>query len=286
MRRRLERVGLLAVAETMTIREAVEIFERDYLTALNARTRDGYLKTLDMFKRFIGGDAVLVDAICDNEARSFVNALASVYAKNTVALRIMRVKTFFRFLVDRHFVGVSPFAGVSAILRAGTRRRFVDRETVERIATTLDAERRALLYLYRYAGLRRSEPYYLTCENIDLDRRRLTVVSPKTARFAGHGERVAPIVESLAEALAPIVAGRPNEAPVFSKKINPKMLKKFLPDGTRPFQDLRVSCENEWLENRIPAHVVAAWLGHRVDVQAKHYAVVLDSYFEETTGKR
>lgn len=286
MRRRLERVGLLAIAETMTLGEAVDIFNREYLPNVNARTRDGYTKTLEAFAAFVGGDDVQVDAISDAEARRFVEALASVYAKNTVALRTARVKAFFRFLVDRRFVGESPFSNVSATLQSTGRRRFVDRETIEKIAATLDDERRALLYTYRYAGLRRSEPYYLTCEDVDLDRRRLTVRSPKTARFAGRGERVAPIVDELANALAPVVAGRPGDALVFSKKLLPAPLQKFLPPGTRPFQDLRVSCENEWLEKRIPAHVVAAWLGHHVNVQAKHYAVVLDTYFEETTGKR
>lgn len=286
MRRRLERVGLLAVAETMTLGEAIELFDREYLPNVNAKTRDGYLKTLAAFTAFVGGGEVQVDGISDDEARRFVAALASVYAKNTVALRTARVKAFFRFLVDRRFVGESPFSNVSAALKPTGRRRFVDRETIEKIAATLDDERRALLYIYRYAGLRRSEPYYLTCEDVDLDRRRLTIRSPKTARFSGRGERVAPIVDELANALAPVIADRSGDVHVFSKKLLPAPLQKFLPPGTRPFQDLRVSCENEWLERRIPAHVVAAWLGHHIDVQAKHYAVVLDTYFEETTGKR
>lgn len=284
MRRRLERVGLLAVAETMTIGEAIELFDRDYLATLNAKTRSGYQQTFTAFVKFIGDDSAQVDAIDADAARRFAALLSTVYAKNTVVLRVMRLKTFFRFLVGGGIVGESPFSGISTPKLTPAQRRYVDRETVERIAATLDGERRAILYLYRYAGLRRSEPYYLTCGHVDLKRRRLTIVSPKTARFAGHGERVAPIVDVLADALAPIVRYRSSDAPVFSQKLLPDSVRKFLPRGTRPFQDMRVSCENDWLEERKPAHVVAAWLGHAVDVQTKHYAVVLDKYFEEVTG--
>lgn len=284
MRRRLERVGLLAVAETMTLDEAVALFEREYLTSLKQNTRRDYLQTLTTFVNFIGDDSIQVDSINDDAARRFVALLATVYARNTVSLRTMRLKTFFRFLADRQIVGASPFAGISASAPTPAPRRYVDRETVERIAATLDDERRAILYLYRFAGLRRSEPYYLTCGNVDLDRRRLTVFSPKTARFEGHGERVAPIVDVLADALAPIVRERDRDELVFSKALSPDTVRRHLPPGTRPFQDMRVSCENDWLEARTPAHVVASWLGHAVDVQAKHYAVVLDKYFEEATG--
>ena len=270
MRRRLERVGLLAVAETMTLGEAIDLFDRDYLTTLKTKTQLDYRQTFAAFVKFIGDDSAQVDAIDADAARRFVALLSTVYAKNTVILRIMRLKTWFRFLVERGIVGESPFSGISTSNRAPAQRRYVDRETVDRIAETLDSERRAILYLYRYAGLRRSEPYCLTCGHVDLKRRRLTVVSPKTARFEGHGERVTPIVDILANVLAPIVRDRSPDSPVFSRTLLPDSVRKFLPRGTRPFQDMRVSCENDWLEERKPAHVVAAWLGHAVDVQTKH----------------
>lgn len=284
MRRRLERVGLLAVAETMTLGEAIALFERDYLSTISEGTQRGYRVTLGNFTKFVGDSERPVDSIDDNEARSFAEALRRSYSKNTTFLRVAQLKTFFRFLGKRKIVNTSPFVDVSNGQHVAGRRRYIDVETVERIAATLDDERRAILFLYRFAGLRRSEPYLLTCRHIDLARRRLTIPTPKTARFAGHGERVAPIVDVLADAIAQLDLDRDGDALVFSKKLHPDAVKKFLPPDARPIQDMRVSCENDWLEQRRPAHVVAAWLGHRVDVQAKHYAVVLDKYFEETTG--
>ena len=46
------------------------------------------------------------------------------------------------------------------------------------------------------------------------------------------------------------------------------------------FQNLRASCETEWLNEGHPAHVVAAWIGHSVKVQRDSYAQITDGHFE------
>ena len=285
MRRRLERVGLLAVAETMTLGEAIDLFEREYLPTLGERTQENYQLVLKNFTCFIGDSARPVDAINADEAEAFAEKLRQIYAKNTVNLRIAQTKTFFRFLEKRGIVQVSPFTNLVRGQLVAGKRRYVAPEIIVNFAATLDPERRALLYLYRFAGLRKSEPYYLTYRHIDLERARLTIPTPKTARFAGHGERVAPIVAEVAEVLRVVVGDRTDDALVFSARVPEKRLRAALPEGARAFHDLRASCENDWLEARFPAHVVAAWLGHALEVQARHYAIVLDSYFEEATGK-
>ena len=46
------------------------------------------------------------------------------------------------------------------------------------------------------------------------------------------------------------------------------------------FQNLRSSCETQWLDSGLPAHVVANWMGHSVKVQNDSYAQVDDHHFE------
>lgn len=47
------------------------------------------------------------------------------------------------------------------------------------------------------------------------------------------------------------------------------------------FKNLRSSCENDWLTaGEAPAHVIASWMGHSVDVQNSHYALVSEAHFE------
>jgi hypothetical protein len=41
------------------------------------------------------------------------------------------------------------------------------------------------------------------------------------------------------------------------------------------------SCETEWLDSGMPAHVVANWIGHSVEVQNDNYAQVDDPHFEQ-----
>lgn len=40
-------------------------------------------------------------------------------------------------------------------------------------------------------------------------------------------------------------------------------------------KNLRLSCENDWLDRaEAPAHVIAAWIGHDIEVQNSNYAIV------------
>ena len=50
------------------------------------------------------------------------------------------------------------------------------------------------------------------------------------------------------------------------------------------FQNMRSSCENDWVLQGIPAHVVASWMGHSVKVQEAHYLRVLPQYYQQVTG--
>lgn len=283
VRRRLERVGLLAITQTTTFREARARFEREYFINLKSSTRTGYDLSFDNFVHFIGSDSRPVETITESEALAFGEALQAALAPNTARLRFSQLKTFFRFLELKGAVEASPFASATLGTFVAGRRRYVDRETVERIGAKLTIESRAILYLYRFAGLRKSEPYGLKFSHVNLARRRLTIPTPKTERFAGHGERVAPIAPILADALAPVVGDRTDDALIFVRRLDPKTIKRFIPDA-RPFQDLRASCENDWLEAGVPAHAAAQWIGHQINVQARHYAIVLDSYFERATG--
>ncbi|MCP4508520.1 MAG: hypothetical protein GY826_19280 [Fuerstiella sp.] len=46
-------------------------------------------------------------------------------------------------------------------------------------------------------------------------------------------------------------------------------------------KNLRLSCENDWIDNQeAPDHVIAAWIGHSVQVQRSDYALVSAGHFE------
>lgn len=55
--------------------------------------------------------------------------------------------------------------------------------------------------------------------------------------------------------------------------------------GLKPWpklvQNLRASCETEWLDSGMPAHVVANWIGLSVKVQNDNCGQVDDHHFEQ-----
>ena len=61
---------------------------------------------------------------------------------------------------------------------------------------------RAIIALSRFAGLRcPSEVLSLKWKNVDRENRRITVISPKTRRYAGGGQRVIPLFIELIKPL-------------------------------------------------------------------------------------
>jgi hypothetical protein len=50
------------------------------------------------------------------------------------------------------------------------------------------------------------------------------------------------------------------------------------------YQTLRASCETEWA-SKFPQHAVSAWIGHSVDVSAKHYLRITDHLLDMASDK-
>ena len=51
----------------------------------------------------------------------------------------------------------------------------------------------------------------------------------------------------------------------------------------RLFQNLRASCETDWVD-KYPAHAVAKWLGHSPKVATEHYLMSREHHFKDVVG--
>jgi hypothetical protein len=51
----------------------------------------------------------------------------------------------------------------------------------------------------------------------------------------------------------------------------------------RLFQNLRASCETDWVE-KYPAHAVAKWMGHSPKIAAQHYLMAREHHFEDVVS--
>ena len=287
LRRRLINAGLIRGAVSITLQEAKERFYKEHASQNKSSTVRTYDNAFAMLETVVTPD-VKVDLITSDVMLGLKEKMNAVYAPLTVNGTLVRLKTFFNFLKRVGVISETPLASIATSLNHEGSRAYVSEEAVVKCFPYLEPDQRLILALWRFAGLRRSEPMYLTKACVDLVERKLTVFSPKTER-TGHASRVAPICPLLSELLRDYLKTLKTDA-LFERNLTVSALDTaFRKAGVRwqrMAQDLRVSCENDWLKSKLPAHVVARWIGHNVNVQTKHYAIVLDEYFKSVTESK
>jgi integrase len=213
----------------------------------------------------------------------------------TIAKRVSVAKQVFRAAVRWGWIAKSPFDGLRPGSQANpARARYVPLST---ILNVLDAcpsiEWKLVVALARLAGLRcPSEIGSASWGDVNWDRGRLTVRASKTEHHGGdHAVRVVPICPDLrailADAFEQAEPGATLIVPMASRKgvnLRTNLERIVEKAGHEPWprllQNLRASCETDWVE-RYPAHVVAKWLGHSPKVAAQHYLMSREHHFED-----
>jgi len=215
----------------------------------------------------------------------------------TQAKRLEVGRQVFRCGVRWGLMEKNPLEGVRGGSKVNSKRSFY--VTPEMIATVIancpNMEWRLIFALARYAGLRcPSELVGLSWQHVNWEKASLRVYRFKTEHHAGGEESIIPIDPRLMAVLTDAF----EQAPVGATLIvpahqNPKA--NLGTHGTRiikaagvkawpkPFQNMRSSCETEWLET-YPIKAVCDWIGNSEAVCLKHYAQVLPEHFISATG--
>ena len=202
------------------------------------------------------------------------------------------VKTMLAEAVRRKVIDENPFATLKSGPTPSKYTRYVTPEEIERVIDACpDSEWRLLFGLARYAGLRiPSESHRLTWADIDFDRGRLTVHSPKTERYEGHAQRIVPITpklmallhdrfEAMPEGDTPIVTIAGKGAVI--RRVRRIWARAGVEPWARLWQTLRSSCEKEWAMT-FPQYAVSKWIGHSIAISGRHYAnAVPDELFDK-----
>ncbi len=185
----------------------------------------------------------------------------------------------------------NPFAAIKSGPTPSRYTRYVTPDEIDRVIEACpDSEWRLLFGLARYAGLRvPSESHRLTWTDVDFDRGRLTVYSPKTERWAGHEQRLVPITPKLMALLRDRfeTMGEGEERLVrlgghgaLLRPVRRIVARAGVDLWERLWQTLRSSCEKEWAMT-FPQYAVSKWIGHSITVSGRHYAnAVPDELFE------
>lgn len=157
-----------------------------------------------------------------------------------------------------------------------------------------DAEWRLIFALSRFGGLRRpSEHLAMTWSDVDWERDRVLVRSPKTEHHEGRASRWIPLFPELRIHLRKCFElAAPGTVHVITRHRNrncnlrTQLIRIIHRAGLKPwpklFQNLRSTRETE-LAELFPMHVVCAWIGNTEAIAARHYLQVTDEHFERAT---
>lgn len=224
----------------------------------------------------------------------FAAFLADEYAASTAARMVGYSRQFFRAAVRQKLISDNPFADVKKPPQAHNDRKFFITQAVASLISDAcpNAEWRLIFALSRFGGLRcPSETLGVKWTDVDWDRNRLTVYSPKTEHHVGGEKRVVPLFPELRVALEQAF-DQAAEGAVYaiaryrdpSKNLRTYFLDIIKKAGVEPwpklFHNLRASRETE-LVAEYPLHVVCAWIGNSARIAQKHYLQVREDDFQK-----
>jgi integrase len=260
-------------------------------------------QVVEGLKRYFGATTPLPD-ITPDKAESFRRFLIeSGLRATTIQKRLQHARMFFADATRQKLIPTNPFAHVRHRLGdVSERRQYVPEADVLRVIEFAPtATWKLLIALSRFGGLRvPSEALSLRWADIDWERQRITVPSPKTEHIAGRGYRVIPLFPVLRPYLdAAWEAATEGADYIFPEEIRKRalgpggwananlrtMLSKFIrragvESWSRLWHSMRASCESD-LARRFPLAVVCKWLGNTQAVALRHYIDVTDDDFRK-----
>ena len=203
--------------------------------------------------------------------------------ENAKRKHIANCKMFFGAAKRRGLVNSNPFEQqISGTEANRSRDYYVKPSELRRILNAApDSQWRLLIALWRLAGLRKMEVFNLTWGDILWDQGKIRVRSTKTEHLEGCEMRYVPIRDIrpyLDVCFAQADEGSRNVITRFSAS-NSNLDKPFrkiieaagIVPWPKLFQNLRSSCETQWLKDGERADLVANWIGHSVKVQRENY---------------
>lgn len=254
------------------------------------------------------GDSCPLAEITPAKAEQFRQSMiAAGLRPTTIHKRIAHARSFFAFAKRGGLVSINPFEFVKH--RQGDpseRRAYVpSADALRAIEYAPDGDWRLLIALSRFGGLRiPSEAFSLRWQDVDWERGRILVPSPKTEHMPGRAFRAIPLFPEI----RPYLEAAWDRAPEGSVYVMPekyrlraqgpggwrnanlrttlgKILRRAgLESWPRLWHSMRASCETD-LARRFPLAVVCKWIGNTQAVALRHYVDVTDADFERAANE-
>ena len=293
---KLAQAGLIEPRRHITIGEWLEQYLAEKRADVKPESMRKFEQTRAKLLAHFGPDRPMAAITFEDAAKWRLRLKEEDLSEATIKTHAGNAKQVFREALRRKLIEENPME----LLRSGSTARENERYvTPDEIARVLDccrdSEWRLLFGLARYAGLRvPSEPHLVTWADVDFERARLMVRSPKTERHAGHERRVVPVVPELMALLharfaeveegeAALVTLRLSGA--FRRNVGRLLRRAKVEPWPSLWQTLRDSRERQWLMEGVAQFACSCWLGHSISVSGKHYANrVPDELYAKVAG--
>lgn len=294
---KLARVGLIPERQTANLGDFLEGYiqgrvDMKPLSITMMRQAQGDLVT------FFGADRAMQTISQGDADRWRLWLVSRGLADNTIRRRCGRAKQFFRAAMRHKLVATNAFADLKSTVQPNHKRfHYVTREDAAKVLDACpDAQWRLLFALARYGGVRiPSEVMGMVWGDVDWERGRLTIRSPKTEHHPGRDCRVIPLFPELRPHLEAVweLADEGTEHVITRYRDSNANLRTQLGRiirraGLEPwpklFVNLRSTRETE-LAGQFPMHVVCKWIGNTEPVAARHYLQVTDEHYAEAVQK-
>lgn len=208
----------------------------------------------------------------------------------SVCIHVRNAKTIFNHAIQEDIVMFNPFDRLNGTAREPDKDwKYVSNEELEALLEACpNCGWRLLIAMCRLAGLRRGEAQDLLWPGVDWDNHRFHIVAQKTGKH-----RVVPIqprlYQLLLEAFDEGQEHEPRVCPISKHGVwrNFQVIRKRagLPRWKDAFKVMRRNCETDWAQE-YPQYVVSAWIGHDIQVSARHYLQVPEELYAKVAAVR
>ncbi|MEK7756675.1 MAG: site-specific integrase [Planctomycetota bacterium] len=299
LRKKLAKAGLIEKptdSTTAPMSKNLGAFIDEYISGridVKPGTAEIYQQIRRNLVEYFGEDKPLGD-INPGDAEDFrLDLIRQKRADATIRRRCGLAKQLFRKAVKLRLIDSNPFEDIVSTSR-GNRERFyfVSRNEIDLVlAKCPDAQWKLLVALSRFGGLRcPSEHLALRWGDIDWEKSRIRVPSPKTEHHEGKAERIIPLFPELLPYLRAVYEeAEPGTEFVITRYRDTRtnlrthfmriISKAGLTPWPKPWQNLRSTRQTELAET-FPAHVVCRWIGNTLEVADEHYLQVTDAHFD------
>jgi integrase len=281
IKQKLEKTGLITFPSKRTCQKMWDTFY-EFKTDVKEGTLAIYKDCQNKFLTVFDKDEP-IEALTHQRLLEWKKELLTKYAPASVASHLKSLKTVLNWAVKQKWLDRSPAEGISlGSFVNKSNDRIISMEAYEQLLESCPDHRwRMIIALARIGGIRcPSELALLKWGDVDFDKQRLYITSPKTERHEGKEGRTIPLFPQLRQELEKAELRTGNVIDVVPSSLYQDFQKIAKDAGLgsiiRPFDNMRMSRSNEVLAKWGPLKE-SLWIGHSQKVMKKHYLVLADA---------